>query len=1074
MRDLIPQGQLGRLSSRDIAFDTLEEEERNKFRDAVGEDLSLLAFSAGIERENYTSRWANQRMRGIESEQFELDLDYKFQDDPANREYDPAIMVEAGSAMEAAAFRTQIDSERASLSLISASNWGVAGQVYGGIFQPHVAAGLAVTPYSVVGMIAAEATLEAGSEVLLHKMQKTRTLEESYWNVGLTAMGVGILGGAVKMVGKGPKIPRDVIDEINDGFNVGSGADSAGSARVVDKDAITAEEDALVGGKVADFFSIGQMSNLVNSLSDSARGIAQRLADNPLFTKAHAAGKTRGVSVEALHEAAMGRVVIATEKAVNMQKASGLEAKPFDDEVGIAMSNGDKHPNPKVQEAAEMYRKDVVGPIREAAERVGILESDEGLKIKVKEMEADIQRLLDEGAGPGSKKAMETIEAARAKLITSGEKVAVGLQKRVDALKAKLDAARKPGKDEKKRTAPAPMVKEYNAARSKLSLHKKEVTKATKGHRKKLLALEKQKERLSVSRKKLDEINKRLARGGTAFAESYFPRVYNRNKIYENWALLQSKLEDHFKADDGIAARMGPGEITELAIDTIQNMIGGRSQRTTSKGTPTAFRPRVLSMMDDQLEPFLEKGASNVMIQHAQSTQPYIMMREAFESRTMDEMYELVKDDYRLLIAKNPGKEKELINAQKNDLQRLQVIHDRLMHQVQRAVKPRSAMERVVQASKLWNLTTMLGGIVVSSLPDLARPISHYGLRSFGKGLAKTVGQFMVGKGGLASIQIKRTGAALQRTLNDRAMQLTDSLEGESKWMQTGQKAWSRWSGFDVYTDIMESIASHSAMDYVIRQASKVASEQPLSKSAKKQLSRMGLTEEDLLGLYGETMNTMGAQDTILKYMNTMEWKDVGLAQRVEAAIGSDVRRTIIRIGAAEKPAFMDETSYSWLFQFQSFALSSQNKIMVAGFQNMNLNTAQGLVAMMALGSGVGAVKGTLRGQDVSQWSAEQWVFEGIDRSGMIGALREPFNALRYVGAMTGITDGVPSRYAGQGWERAITAPAASIAGRLGRGAYAAINGDVETAADNVMKATPFLNNTWHIREVLQKMGEKL
>ena len=137
----------------------------------------------------------------------------------------------------------------------------------------------------------------------------------------------------------------------------------------------------------------------------------------------------------------------------------------------------------------------------------------------------------------------------------------------------------------------------------------------------------------------------------------------------------------------------------------------------------------------------------------------------------------------------------------------------------------------------------------------------------------------------------------------------------------------------------------------------------------------------------------------------------------------------------------------------------------------MSLRTAQGLVTMMALGAGVGATKGYLRGDDISEWGADQWVAEGIDRSGMVGALRIPLNIARYVGAQAGVL-GTPSRFVGREIEGIIGGPTASVLGRGWRAFAAAGEGDFEKAGEHAMKGLPFINNTWHIREVLQKLGD--
>ena len=1086
-RDLLPQGDLIALSTRDA----LIQDKQNEFAEGV---TALEAFSAGIRRENYTSAWVTDKINkanaGVDQPQFSIDPNYRFEDDPMNEGYDPFLLMEAQSAEEAAAFRDQIDRELAQLRVINSRTAGTLGQMFGGVFQPHVAAALPLAPQSLTALIVAEAGLEAGSEVLLHSMQKTRTLEESMWNVGLVAAGAGILGGAAKGFDTMRGVPKDLIDDINAGAVVGEYEGSAGAAKVVDEDRISSNDDRLIGGYLVDKLSIGQMASLSKSLSDTARKVAAKLADNPLFNRGHAEGKTRGVSVESFHEAAMGRVVIATDKAHALGKQSGLKADDFEIEVGRALSAGDRHTNPQVQAAAEMYRAEVLDPIQEAAQKLGLLDDDASILAKVKQIEEDVARLIEEGAGPGSAPKLAELNEAQAKIIAANQGELDALEQAVKDLEADLEYARQPiepgGKPQK---APASMVADYNKARSARTAKRKEVSKNTKPLRDQIREIERRNKQLRRSRKKIKELKARQKNQGVQFAESYFPRVYDSDKIYSNWDRLKNQLMEHFKTQKGMK-NLEPGELEEIVLETMQNMLGGRSQAVRNSGKPSAFRSRALSMMDEQLEPYLEKRASQVMLKHAQGTQPYIMMREAFDGETLEGMIDQIRRDYQSL--KEPMDEagnkvtvserelKRLDKEMEKDIQRIRVIADRLMHQVQRSTNPRNPVIRAIQYAKLYNIATFLGGVVLSSLPDIARPIAHYGLRSFGKGVAKGVKQAFSGKGSMDSVQVKRTGAAIQRTLNDRAAQLADSLEPESKWMLKGQKVWSKYSGFDLYTDIMESVASHAAMDYVVRAARKVASTQldnpldALSKSERKQIARMGLKEDDLVGIYNESMKTMGAQDGVLKYMDTMQWQDVELAKRAEAAIGSDVRRTIIRIGAGEKPEFMDGHLASWMLQFMSFAMSAQNKIMLAGFQNANRHTAEGLAAMLFLGASVGAAKTYLRGGDMeAYWSPENLVFEGIDRSGMSGILREPMNALRFALAYHGITDAVPSRYVGKGWSRMLASPTASVIDNIAGGIGDAFVGEFGDATEHLMKATP-MANTWHLREVLTKLGEEM
>jgi len=1081
MAEPIPKGGTLRLGDRDKAITAAAAEREANAVSAPWQQ----ALRKGIVRENFISAWYTDKFDHWGKPNpgtipFARDPNYRFEEDEANLNYDPARMSGAKSAGEARQWRAEIDQEKADLDIINSTAWGTLGQFAGAVGSPQVVAAAALAPVSIPGMVAAEFALEGASEYMLHQQQRTRTIEESLWNAGLTAATAGILAGAASYWARTPKrdLPPDAIDEINAGIHPGGSGDSAGAAKVLEEDQLTKQEDSLVGGRLAEFLSIGQMSHLVGSTFQASRNIASKLADNPLFTKGMEKGKTRGVSVESLQEAAMGRVVVAADKVAALSKKSGLDRDTFEQQVGSAMSNGDRHTNLRVQQAAEVYRKEVIDPIREASERLGILDNVDEMKVKIKELEETVTTLATGAKGINVK--MEAIESARGKLVASREAGLQKLAKAVEASQKKLDKARAPGKDGKKKVASPQLRDSHNEMRKALTAYRKETADKVKEYRKSAKELRVQKQELAAARKATREMQTKIDNPGVSFAESYFPRIYNRDAMYDNWGTVKLAITKHFRENRDMAGKYEPAEIELMVQDTMLNMVAGRSQGIKGDGTPTALRARVLSMMDNELEALgiVEKNATQGMIRHAQAMQPYLIMREAFDGQGMREMLTTIDDELDVLIGKagDDGAEvRRLTEEAQADKDRLKVIHNRLMHNVQRAVDPGGAAEKATQFAKALNTATYLGGVVLSSVPDLARPIANYGLRSFGKGLAKGMAQAFAGRGSLGSVQVKRTGAALQRTLNDRVMQLTDSLEPMGKWTGRLQRAWEKTSLFGVWTDTMESVAAHSAMDWTLRMANKSLDGTLTSKADIRQLTRMGLTSEDLALIARESERTVGAQDTTLKYMNTMEWQDMDLAKRVEAAIGSDVRRTIIRIGAGEKPAMMDGTTWSWLLQFQSFAMSAQNKILVAGIQNPHaIRTAQSLIAMMALGAGVGATKATLRGDDVSDWPAGQWVAEGIDRSGMSGALRIPFNLLRYVGSQTESGAeffGEPSRFIGRELEGIIAGPTISTVGHAWRAGSQAMDGDMASAGEHLWKATP-LGNTWHIRNVLMDLGD--
>ena len=951
------------------------------------------AFNLGIKRENPWAKSFSNFVLDVEEPDFEEDPSYDFINDEANIGYDPEEMFHARSDAEASHIRGQIDIEREEMGKINSSNWGMAGQIFGGIFQPQHLAAAFVAPQSLAATVGAEMMVEGATEIALQQQQRTRTTFESTINVASAGAGTALLGGAYKYFQKiapdeAAQLQADlntpntfpVGDEASPGLSFG---ESAGSAKT---DPLDPEGDVMVGGKWANAFALGPMNRLMQSDDPYTRSLAQRLANSPFFTRAMEKGNTTGQSVEALSDAGIGRVAGTIEEVGELQKVakkeSGMDAKTFDEEVGVAMSNGDKHPNPQVQKAAEMYRERVLTPILEAAQDLGMLP-------KVKSFYDDeIQRL----------------------------------EKEHDASPAKSP--------------------EQQAARD---------TQINELHR---LA---------------DEAPTSL----TKFGETYFPRVYRKDKILKHWDELKHTLKQTFRQAD---PEKDIYEIDEQVERTMQNMMGGLPiANRGGAGGPAALKPRVLELTDAVLEPYLDKNASSVILRHASSMIPHIEMKQAFGEVSMADQIETIGNNYQKLIdaAPNEKARTKLNKRQARDIKDIELMRDRLSGNIQRGLDPTNPVAKVLKGVKLWNVLTQLGGIAISSIPDMARPLMAYGFRSHAKGIAMGVVQAFGKPGSLPSAQVKRTGVALQRVLNDRLLQLTDDLTTGSGTMNKLQWAWGKATLFDTWTNVMESVAAHSAMDWVIRQAGNAAGGKTLSRSVKGRLARMGFSEEDLAAIYKESSKTMGAQDTTLKYANTMEWDDLEMAKRFEAGIGGDVRNAIIRLGAGDKPGFMDDSTWSWLLQYQSFAIGATNKMLVAGMQQRDLNAASGLLAMLFLGGSTGAIKAMARGEDPSEWSEEQWLMESIDRSGFAGAYNIPLNALRWVGGTMGYLEDMPSRYVHRQWESVFGGPTSSNIGRVVRAGTTAVEGDFDKSLEHIARVTPFISNTLHLRQLMQRMGEQ-
>ena len=559
--------------------------------------------------------------------------------------------------------------------------------------------------------------------------------------------------------------------------------------------------------------------------------------------------------------------------------------------------------------------------------------------------------------------------------------------------------------------------------------------------------------------------------GNTTVAKGYFPRVYNDAQILDNWDALRNMIEKELMADAKVInAGLDASDLEARVASVMQNMMGGLPIGSASKGAGEGvLSPRVVQLLDEKLAPFLENNAEAVLMKHVRAVAPHLEMQKKFGDRTLNQVMLDIRTDYDGLINKagkdgDTKKVKALEKQLKQDLMDFTFMRDRILSKVQTAAETPSA-QRVIQGVQMTNAAIQMGGVVLTSVPDLVRPLSQYGFKSFAAGTAEYFGKLFTGKGALTKSQANKLGVATERQLSQRAYSMADIGDVSSKYTDIMGRWWIKLSMFDRWTDMVEGIAAQTAMDWTLRQAKNVTKGVELSPSAKLKLGRMGLDAEDLKVIHTQAERAGGMDDAVLKYGNTAQWDDLDAAKLFSAAIGSDVRRVIVRPGAGDKPLAFDAPMLKLLAQYQGFAVGASNRMLAAGLQHKDLALAQGLVASMALGAFVGATKAYVRGDDPTEWETSQWFTEGLDRSGWLGVYRPMLSALQYgLGQKS-------SRFIQRDMENVFGSPTLSTLAGGGRVLYNSVSGNYEEAGKQALKITPFLNSM-HFRDVATKLAE--
>lgn len=349
-------------------------------------------------------------------------------------------------------------------------------------------------------------------------------------------------------------------------------------------------------------------------------------------------------------------------------------------------------------------------------------------------------------------------------------------------------------------------------------------------------------------------------------------------------------------------------------------------------------------------------------------------------------------------------------------------------------------------------MLSMLGGVTLSSIPDLARPMARYGLMPYMKG----IGRIATGMSDLSKADQRTMGIGVSNLRAGKAFGgLVEIGEHEGETSRKMMDMFSKLSLMTYWNDglkhLTAEIGAHEMAKW-IKQGSK------LSKTKKALLQRAGLSS-DMQTRIGQQIEMSGS-------VSPARWVDREAAAEWGMTLRSEADQIIIAPGVADLPLVMRTPLGRFMFQFKSFLLAAHNKMLVQGMQQADASQATGLLFAVTLGTLVTATKDSLRGKDLSDKEMHDWILDSVDRTGTLGALMLPINTARVA------FGDKPSRMISQGITGNLTGPGMQTIEDVGTVAFAAMRGEAdEKTAQKIAKHVP-LQNLLHWREILSQMGD--
>ena len=929
--------------------------------------------------------------------------DYEALDDISG--YEEHSMAFIGSSPERVAWlKKSIDRQREARADLEDSGFGGAAAMFAaGVLDPinwmGFGSGKMLLSGGKMAVFAKSAASVAGgaavAELALHSSQEERTAQESYFAIGGAGLLGGVIGTAASVLTKGEieSITEQMTKEVVD--TPSTNPRHAGAAEV--KNTTTKEESLVSAAGLEKTVVISPYGRVITSDSLYARRTVQDMVENNYYLEKNNAGKPTGQAVETSIKQYHALTGLASEnldrqflkyrqtrgtgitsrvavQAKDMLGAGSGEAKltygQFKHEISKAMRNGDEHQIPEVAEAARQYRKNVFDPIKKEAIDQGLLPEDVDVKFadsyltrvyNFEKMRAQPQQFkkivtdwfksqrgeidTPQNLYPKISESVDIVDEVSGRF-SIAKNTSKELNEEISRLRElkkapEQEIALSPNMTSKRK---AGLIEEAKGYKAKIAENQKLLSKAVKER-------ELIKKELTESKKQLKGLRSEL----------------KKSEFYENDVLMNSMADDVY--------------------NNIVNTPGGIIPKNViPEGSP--FKSRTLPIQDRYLEEFLENDIETVAEFYVRSTAPQIEMVKKFGDKDLKIALADIDADYDAMIAKDPSKATKL-NKQRDSVKNdLGAMRDLLYGTYNQPADPNSLWLRANKTIRSLQFIDKLGGMTLSAIPDLARPIMVHGLRN-SSGIFKSL-VMSPSKAKMAIKEAKINAAVFEIIQSTRANAIADigDMYKQGTKFEKGVEGMSNTFGMvslmSPWNQVLKQWAGFVSSDAVLKNSVKWA-DGTISKSDMRKLAQLGIGENEAI-MIAEQMNKHGDRGDVW-LANAGEW-DKEVTTIFRNAVIKDTDSMIVTPGVGDKPLFMSTATGKMIGQFKSFVFASHGRMLVSGLQQRDAAFYNGLMISMGLGAMTYAVKEIVRGKEPSS-EPKKLMSEAVSYSGIFALMAE-------------------------------------------------------------------------------------
>ena len=334
----------------------------------------------------------------------------------------------------------------------------------------------------------------------------------------------------------------------------------------------------------------------------------------------------------------------------------------------------------------------------------------------------------------------------------------------------------------------------------------------------------------------------------------------------------------------------------------------------------------------------------------------------------------------------------------------MEVLVDRLRHSRGVPENPNGFGYRIGRMAQNANVFRLMGTVVTSSLPDVARPVMKYGLKgTFRNGWAPFFTDLQRVK--MTRAEAYRAGVALEPLSHNRSQQVFDVGENYSTrqtMVERGMEMLANKTGLVAMFDRWTAENQHVATSVIFGELSHAlrvvveggASAKELAK-AQRFLTGVNLDNAMAQRIWKQYLGEGGSTEFKhgFRLPNSESWTDVEAVMAMRASVSQAVRDVIVTPGL-DRPSWVDENAaFKLVAQFRSFNFTATNRVIMSGLQEPDMALMSGVMMSLALGAlsyyTWALSAGGRAWEKASKFDEDEWIYEAITRSGLLGILSE-------------------------------------------------------------------------------------